>query len=87
MDLEEAEIEERNMVDYSECEDEYRTERAEAQEEYYRHWGSIKRWKINNWSATAARSKIKIKPVVQFYFNLMIVVEDSKEKHEGFICA
>lgn len=37
LDLEEAEIEERNMVDYSECEDEYRTERAEAQEEYYRH--------------------------------------------------
>ena len=37
LDLEEAEIEERNMVDYSECEDGYRTERAEAQEEYYRH--------------------------------------------------
>ena len=37
MDLEEAEIQERNMVDYSECEDGYRTERAEAQEEYYRH--------------------------------------------------
>ena len=35
--IQEAEIEERNMVDYSECEDEYRTERAEAQEEYYRH--------------------------------------------------
>lgn len=37
LDLEEAKIEERNMVDYSECEDGYRAERAEAQEEYYRH--------------------------------------------------